>query len=189
MHTCVVVLRGINVGGHKRVKMSELSACLEQAGAHDVQTYVQSGNVILDWETRADTQVERTLHDAIEQTFGYDVSVMARGANEWLELIASNPYADEAEAEGKSVHMICLGAEVQANISLERFDRACTQGERYALIGQALYVHYPQGAGRSKLAHALMERVLGVSCTARNWRTVMACARICAARKQKTGGE
>jgi uncharacterized protein (DUF1697 family) len=175
MPTFIALLRGINVGGTGTLPMKELVSILESLGAQNPRTYIQSGNAVFELEGKlaagaaGKKAFSAKLSAAIDKKRGFAPHVLILDANEFAKLAAANPYP-EAEPEPRSLHLFFLDAKpAVANLkSLESF-RGPT--ERFELHKTVLYLHAPDGIGRSKLA-ASVERKLGVPITARNWRTV-----------------
>jgi len=167
--TYVALLRGINVGGSGVLPMKDLRATLEQLGCTDVQTYIQSGNVVCRSPVPKADQLASRLADAITRRHGFTPGVMVLTRQELERAVRSNPFP-EAEGEPKSLHLFFL-AEPSRKPDREGLSGLAAKGERYALKGKVLYLHAPAGFGISKLA-ARAERLLGVPATARNWRTV-----------------
>jgi uncharacterized protein (DUF1697 family) len=165
----ILLLRGINVGPHKRVAMPELRALLGDAGFEGVRTYVQSGNVVLSGGGPA-PEVAARVEALIEDRFGFSVDVIARTGDELAEVVARNPLADVA-VDPKRYQVSFLDAEPDPAV-LERIAALCAEPERLVAIGRELYAWHPDGIGRSKLWAKLGGNGLGVRATARNWRTV-----------------
>lgn len=163
----LALLRGINVGGRNILAMKQLVEHFRSMGARDVQTYIQSGNVVFSAEKRwADREVA-VLRDDILEASGFAPSVLILGARELQAAIAANPFPD---TDGKSLHFYFLAAEPkQANLA--RLDALKTRTESVALLGKVFYLRAPDGVGRSRLAPAV-ESALGVATTARNGNTV-----------------
>jgi uncharacterized protein (DUF1697 family) len=157
----VALIRGINVGSAKRVKMADLRAALEAAGYEEVQTYVQSGNVVL----RTGNSVKQVAADVAEAT-GFDVDVMVRSAKQIAAVVQGNPYPEVQD--GKKLHVAFLEG---GKPKLPEGDFAT---ESFTLRGKELYVSLPDGMQNSKLVKALNDRALGVASTWRNWNTVLA---------------
>lgn len=168
MATYVALLRGINVGGHKRIPMKQLSVALERAGLSEVQTLLQSGNVVLKSQARSARAVEKKVHEAIAEEFGFDVSVLVRSTKVFLAEVANNPFVSQSEADPKSVHFFFRrSAEAIDDAALEKLRGP---GEETQSVGSVFYLYAPSGIGRSKLV-ARASSVLGET-TARNARTV-----------------
>lgn len=166
----IVLFRGINVGGTGIVRMADLRALLGELGFEDVATYVQSGNVVLCSQLEP-AAVASSIAEAMEPVFGIAPQIMVRDADAWQTLVGGNPMP-EAAAEPKQLHALVLGKAPSAD-AVERLERADRGTERFAFGDGVLYLHTPDGIGRSKFA-ATIERTLAVPTTARNWRTVLA---------------
>ena len=163
----VALLRGINVGGHRRVGMLALANVFSRLGYEGVQTCVQSGNVVF----RAYVADGAEIEAAIEAHFGFPVQVALRTGAEWARAIAGNPYPQQAAADGSEVHLALLSAEPDAEgvASLQAVPRG---RDNWHLDGRNLYLDLPNGAGRTRLDHGTLERRLAVGVTIRNWKTV-----------------
>lgn len=162
----VLLLRGINVGGHHPLPMKRLVALLEELGCESVRTYIQSGNVVLRSRLGA-ARLAAAVRRAIEQHHGFAPDVHVLTLREWDAAIAANPFP---EADPQRVHFGFLDATPTAP-DLERMAQLQSKSERFRLIGRVFYLHAPDGIGKSKLA-AQSERLLGVAMTDRNGRTV-----------------
>jgi uncharacterized protein (DUF1697 family) len=168
----IALLRGINVGGNKKLPMARLRAlCEQQLGWSDVKTYVQSGNVVFG---APDGSEPRALADALERAivaeFGFDSLVTVRTRDELAAIVEANPLGASA-AEGKFFHVVFLSEAVDPG-AVARIVPDDHAPEAYALIGRELYLKTPEGLSQSKLARVLVERPLRVRATSRNWRTV-----------------
>lgn len=168
MNTFVVLLRGINVGGRNPLPMKALAACLEELGCRDVQTYIQSGNVVLQSRKGA-SRLTTEIRQGIARGHRIDPFVLLLTLNGLDAAIAANPFP-EAEADPTRLHLGFLDA-VPSNPDLAGLEALKAHTERFRLIDTVFYLYAPDGVGRSKLA-SRSERLLGVSMTDRNWRTV-----------------
>jgi uncharacterized protein (DUF1697 family) len=167
----IALLRGINVGGRARIPMPELrSLCLEHGWA-DVQTYIQSGNLLLRAQAEP-AQLEEDLERAIERRFGFAVPVLVRSAGEWPAYVRGNPFQEESRSEPNLV-MLALSKEPPKADAAGRLQERAAGGERVAQVGDALWTHFASGSARSKLTPALLDRLAGSAVTTRNWRTVL----------------
>ena len=168
MQTCVALLRGINVGGKNRLPMKELRELLTHAGLNNVQTYIQSGNVIFQTDKTDLVVLTLKVQEVISENFGFKPAVFLLWANNFLTGIENNPYP-EAEEEPKTLHLFFLSAPpTQADI--KKLNELKKETERFTLKDNVFYLHAPEGIGRSILA-SRAESALGVPVTARNWRT------------------
>ena len=165
MTTLVVLIRGINLGAHKRVKMADLRAELEAAGYEDVRTYVASGNVVLRSGDSA-AKVGKAVEALLASKLGVEAEVMVRTAAQIAKVVERNPFPDVED--GKTLHVAFLTGrpelpEDEARFAPEAFE-----------LHDELYISLPNGMQNSPLMKALSERRTGVSATVRNWNTVTA---------------
>ncbi|WP_158971007.1 DUF1697 domain-containing protein [Chachezhania sediminis] len=169
----VILLRGINVGGHGKLTMADLKAHLAALGAERVETHIQSGNAVV--SPPVDPEA---LADRIEAAQGFRPHVAAIAAGDWDARMARNPFADRmTEADPQSLHVFFLDGRVADDGTdrpiLARFVVLADRDEEFGSTPGALWLWAPSGIGRSKLA-AAMETLAGKPVTARNWRTVQA---------------
>ncbi|MER7762329.1 DUF1697 domain-containing protein [Streptomyces sp. NPDC097619] len=166
------LLRGINVGGNKKVPMAELRTVLEGLGHQDVRTYLQSGNAVFRSTATDPEALARALERAIEAHFGFPVPCLVLDADRLAAVAADCPYP-AAELEGRQLHAVFLAE--QPDDRLTSVDAAAFAPESYAVGDRVLYLYVPDGLGRSKLAEALSRPALvkGNTATTRNWNTVV----------------
>jgi len=164
----VALLRGINVGGKNSLPMQDLRDILGSLGCENVKTYIQSGNAVFHAADNTKTLVNN-IRNAIEQRFGFAPTVLLLSADKFKAIAAANPYP-QAEETPKLLHVWFL-AEAPTSPDLDALASVKAPSEKFALLGDAFYLHAPDGIGRSRLA-AKVDRCLGVATTARNWRTV-----------------
>lgn len=166
----ILLLRGVNLGSHKRVSMPELRDLLTEAGFDGVRTYVASGNVVLT-SAKSPKSVAAEAERLIAERFGFDVDVIVRTRDELAEVVACNPLADVA-VDPKRYQVTFLEHELDPE-TLERLAGLSVEPERLVAVGRELYAWHPDGIGRSKLWPKLASAGgLGVEGTARNWNTV-----------------
>ncbi len=174
-------LRGINVGGHRKIKMADLRSLLDGLGATSVSTYIQSGNVVFTPSgdlPNAPAALEDELTGAIAERFGFDVPVMVRTVS---EVEAARDAINERFADvlsrddeaAKMVHVQFL-SDVPTQEAIDALDPARSPNDTYVVVGQTLHVHYGNGVARTKLTPDWVEKTLGVSATGRNLRTLEA---------------
>lgn len=175
MSTWVALLRGINVGGTNRLPMAELRSCVEATGAHDVRTYIQSGNCVFrsdDGQATETATAERLAlarSAEIERRTGLQMPVLVRSLGEVEQALADNPYP--AASEQPATLHLCFLSTVPPAPNVAAMDALRGSDESFAFVGRVFYLHAPSGIGRSKLA-AAMERHIAVPMTARNLRSV-----------------
>ncbi len=166
------LLRGINVGGAKKLPMAGLRALLEELGHDAVRTHLQSGQAVFASGHGDEESLAAELTRAIEKRFGFPVDVIVRD-HAYLRAVAEACPFPAADLEPKQLHVTYFSAPVDE----ERFspvDRPAFQPEDFRLGDRALYLYAPSGLGRSKLAEALAKPRMtkGLIATTRNWNTV-----------------
>ncbi|HEY6628352.1 MAG TPA: DUF1697 domain-containing protein [Acidimicrobiia bacterium] len=166
----VALLRGINVGGRARLPMTELRSTLVDLGLRDVETYLQSGNVVLESGDRAVTGLAGRIELAIAETFGLQIRVILREREDLVAVARSHPFLD-TEADPSRIHVVFLEVVPEAD-KVAALDPNRSPSDQFEVIGREIYLRYPNGQGRSKLSLDYFERVLGIAGTARNWNTV-----------------
>ncbi|MFF3330963.1 DUF1697 domain-containing protein [Streptomyces sp. NPDC002888] len=171
--TYAALLRGINVGGSKKVPMAELRTLMEGLGHESVRTYLQSGQAVFTSAHGDEESLAAELTGAVEKRFGFSADVIVRD-HAYLRAIADACPFPAAELEAKQLHVTYFSAAVDE----ERFaeiDRAAYLPEEFRLGDRALYLYAPDGLGRSKLAEHLSKPRInkGLIATSRNWNTVV----------------
>jgi uncharacterized protein (DUF1697 family) len=164
------MLRGINLGAARRVPMADLRVLFGDAGYEDVQTYVQSGNVVLSSPAAA-AALEREAAALISERFGFEVPVIVRSAAQLAAVVKRNPLGEDATRDPKRYQVSFLSTKLAAE-KVAALAASATDAERFAAHGLELYSWHPDGVARSKLANGLAAKGLGVTVTARNWTTV-----------------
>ena len=165
----VALLRGINLGPNRRIAMPALRELLTDAGFEQVETYVQSGNVVLLTELGPE-ELEREIERLIATDFGFDVDVVARTRDQLAAIVERNPLGDVAE-NPKRYQVSFLSDELDPE-RLQALAAAAVEPERFVALGRELYAWHPEGVARSRLWAKLAGAGLGVKATARNWTTV-----------------
>jgi len=169
-HTYAALVRGVNVGGKNRLAMADLRAVLAGLGHEEVATLLQSGNAVFRARARPPA-VARGLEQALARELGLAVRVLVRTPAELQRITAGNPYLGGVDDLAK-LHVVFLDREPAA-AGVAGLDPQRSPGDAFAVSGRELYLHYPNGAGRSKLSLDYFERRLGVAGTARNWQTLL----------------
>jgi uncharacterized protein (DUF1697 family) len=167
----IALLRGINVSGRNKIPMSELRSLCAELGWRDVQSYIQSGNLVFRAGAAPD-KLETELEQAIKRHFGLSISIIVRAAADWPAYVAGNPFPQPSETEPKAVMLALSKAPPNAD-SAEKLRERAADCERVVQVGDALWLHYGGGMARTKLSPALLDRLVGSPVTARNWRTVL----------------
>lgn len=166
----VALLRGINVGRNKRIKMVDLVDTFESLGFRNVRTYLQSGNVIFESDSTDATKIAKCIERKINQTFSFSVKVIIRREQELENLIKSNPFVREGDVELDKLHVIFLSdvPELKATLNLD-IDKA--ENEKFEIREGEVYLYCPNGYAGTKLKNALFEKELNTAATTRNWKT------------------
>jgi uncharacterized protein (DUF1697 family) len=171
MTTWIALLRGINVGGNRRVPMADLRAALQALGLGDVRTYIVSGNVVFRSRHSDAKALRREIEAAIEQRFGFPVAVVLRSAAEMRATLAADPIPDGSATDPAHRYAIFL-SEDPAPERLSAIDPAVVAPDVFVAGDGVIHAWYKGGLQASKLAGQLTDRGLGVTATARNWNTV-----------------
>jgi uncharacterized protein (DUF1697 family) len=165
----IVLLRGVNLASRNRIAMPELREQLRAAGFQQVNTYVQSGNVVLS-SSASPRELADEFRRVLVERFELDVDVIVRTRDELAEVVARDPLGEVA-LDPKRYQVSFLERELDAEV-VSRLSALATDDERFVAIGRELYAWHPHGVARSKLSTRLADRGLGVAATARNWTTV-----------------
>jgi uncharacterized protein (DUF1697 family) len=176
MAAWIALLRGINVGGHRKVPMALLRETASGIGLIEPRTYVASGNLLFRSEEPAPA-LETRLETAIEQRFGFDVDVIVRSGAQWALYRAGNPFPGESDQQPNLV-MMTLGKRAASDEDVAKLRQKASGNERVERVGDAIWIWFGNGAGRSKIAIGPTRTEVW---TTRNWRTVDALARMLAA--------
>jgi uncharacterized protein (DUF1697 family) len=169
----IALLRGINVGGNKKLTMLELRHLAEQLGLTKVQTVLQTGNLIFQNPLNiADEALEDHLEKNVVIHLNTEVSVIIRSIDDWRSIINNNPFIDMANQNPQHLVVVFLKTYPNKN-TINTLQNAILGQEKIDAHNKNLYIVYPNGIGRSKLTHALIEKILGVKATARNWNTLL----------------
>ncbi len=169
MKAYIALLRGINVGGKNKLPMDVLVKTLEGLGAQSVKTYIQSGNVVFQYNEVDTIEFSITISLEIEKKCGFAPKVLLLTADELENAIDENPFP-VPDAEPSTLHLGFLAAEPE-NVNIEKLTSLKTESEHYCLTPKVFYLYAPDGVGKSRLA-ATAEKIIGVDMTDRNWNTV-----------------
>jgi uncharacterized protein (DUF1697 family) len=164
----VALLRGINVGGNRKLPMAELRTLAETLGLEAVRTYVASGNLVFR-ATGGAAALEALLEEAIKQSFGFSVDVMVRSKAQWSAYRKSLPFVDEVR-EKPNYAMLCIGKRPATDADVEALRARASDNERVERRDDAIWIWFGDGAGRSKIGTMPGKSIW----TTRNWRTVVA---------------
>ena len=166
MQTYIAFLRGINVGGHKKILMADLKVLLESLGFTNVQTYIQSGNVV--FESKIETDLAAKIAKAIETKYGFIVPVLVKKSSELSKILSKCPFFDEKREKSYFI----LLEESPTKESIELTATFSNMDEEFHIAKDCVYIYYAVGAGKAKMGNNFFEKKLKVIATARNYRTM-----------------
>ena len=169
--TYIALLRGINVTGKNMIPMADLRTFCTKDGLENVTTYIASGNIVFS-STESQPEVESRLEKLITKRFGLTIPVIVRTGSQWPDYIKGNPFPKESETESKAIQLALPKRKPLPGL-LDGIKEKVTNGERVALVGDGLWIHFPNSIAGSKLSPALLDRLAGSPMTSRNWRTVL----------------
>ncbi|MBO0321383.1 DUF1697 domain-containing protein [Muricauda sp. CAU 1633] len=167
--TFIALLRGINVSGQKKIKMADLRETLTKSGLENVQTYIQSGNIIFDSEIMDVSTLEHTIYKAIVQDFGFEVPTLVVSGNDIKEVLEANPFAKKEE-ENKLYYVLLK--QVPEKDLVAQFEELTFENEDFHVTEKCVYLMCQKGYGNAKLNNNLIERKLKVEATTRNQKTM-----------------
>lgn len=170
----VALLRGINVGGRNRLPMAVLAGFFRDAGCAGVRTYIQSGNVVFGASAALAGRITGLVAGRIADTLGLDVPVVTRPAAELRRIVKANPFGDRG-VDPRPLHVVFL-ADVPSRARVARLDPDRSPPDVFVVRGRDIYLHCPNGMGKTRLTNAYFDSVLETTSTVRNWRTVLALA-------------
>jgi uncharacterized protein (DUF1697 family) len=172
-------LRGINVGGNKKVAMSVLKAFFEDLGFTDVKTLLQSGNVVFSGKSKNDAQLETLLEKEAQKRLKLECDFFIRTPEDLERVIANNPFPREAERDPSHLIVLFLKTEAEQQ-HIDNLAAAIVGPERVEGVGRETYVYYGEGMGRSRLTNVVIEKRIGRA-TGRNWNTIGKTLALCSA--------
>src|SRR5258705_2865807 len=178
MPTYVAMLRGINVGSGKIVKMDRLRASFEALGFGGVRTYVQSGNVIYESEEKSPAELSNKIEDKIQRDFGFTVPVLVKTSKEIAQIVSDNHLVKEKWIDHSKLHVTFL-SDAPPRTAVNVLEPLATGRERFHILNREICLYCPDGYGRTKLSNNAIEKKLSVVSTTRNWRTVNTLLEMC----------
>ena len=167
MNTYIALLRGINVSGHKKILMADLKVLFEEQGFKNVQTYIQSGNVIFFSENK--TKLDQKISEAILKKYGWEVPVLVITPSEIKTILDHCPFLGEKKE--KSYFVLLQSMPSSENVSIT--NSISYPNEEFVITNTCVYLYSELGAAKAKLSTNFFERKLKVKATARNYRTMM----------------
>lgn len=170
MTTHLALLRGINVSGHKMIKMDALQKALESIGFQNVQTYIQSGNVFVTTEEESPTKVGFLIKQEISKSFGFDVPVIVIGKKDLQDCLERNAFLHQADVDVKKLYVAFLASELPEN-TMSQINFNFIQPDELQLDGTRVYIKYDTSPAKTRLDNNWIEKKMNVVSTIRNWNT------------------
>lgn len=171
MPVIISMLRGVNVGGHNKIKMDALRSLYLSLKLKNPQTLIQSGNVIFQTQDKDLTLLSKRIQDAIHRKFGFRPDVLLRTIAELRDVIANTPFPSSRNLDPSKILIVFLADKPGAQSCTDLVKIKCDPEELH-IRGRELYIYFPNGMARPKLAWPLIEKTLRVSGTGRNWSSV-----------------
>lgn len=167
----VALLRGINIGSHKRMKMEKLRASCEALGFKNVQTYIQSGNIVCQAGKLSSEAAAKKIEAQIEKDFGFSADVIARTGEEMNQIVTGNPLHKEPDVDAAKLHIVFF-SEAPSTEAIKKLEAIVKAPDKVRHKGKEIYFYFPNGVSGSSIWKHNLDRVLGISGTMRNWKTV-----------------
>lgn len=171
MTTYIAILRGINVSGHKPIKMEALRVSCEELGFKKVKTYIQSGNIVFQFKKIKPSELESILASKIKVSFGFDVPVIVKEAEEVYTVLKTNPFLTKRKEDITKLHVTFLNQEPDKSL-IDKIKVGQYASDEFIVIGKTIYLFCPNGYGNTKLNNSFFENKLKVIATTRNWKTI-----------------
>ena len=172
MTTYIALVRGINIGGHKKIAMADLRELLVRTGFEDTQSLLNSGNLVFRSKTLATGTLEQRLEAEAKKRLSLESPFFVRTIREWQSIIAHNPFAEEAERDPSHLAVMFFKSAPEPG-AVKALQEIITGPEVIRAEGRQAYIIYPDGFARTRLTNALIDSKLGTTGTGRNWNTVM----------------
>jgi uncharacterized protein (DUF1697 family) len=172
MKIFIALLRGINVSGQKKIKMSELKSLFEEMGFQDVETYIQSGNVVFSSKKKSCEKLEAKISSGIKSRFNFDVHIIVINPEDIEYVLKNNPFIKKRK-DAERLYVTFL-AKMPSNDTIKKMLTIDYSPEEYFIDGKIIYLFAPNGYGKAKLNNNFFENKLKVCGTTRNWKSAIA---------------
>jgi uncharacterized protein (DUF1697 family) len=170
MNTYIAILRGINVGGKRMIKMDALKQLFASFGFSNIETYIQSGNVFFQCKKTSEEKLAATIAKEIENVFAFDVPTIVKNVDDLKQIITNNPFTKDKKKQTEFFHVTFL-ATTPTKENLDSIAKLTFGDDDFAIIDKAVYLHCPNSYSNSKLTNGFFENKLKVIATTRNWKT------------------
>ncbi len=170
MAAYIAMLRGVNVAGHNTIKMEVLRGLCQGLGFQNVETYVQSGNIVFQAATENPAGLSKRIGETILQSCGFDTPIIVRTSKEMRNVIANNSFLKEKGVDSSKLHVTFLSETAQRGL-VKKLETLATSPDRFHAASHEIYLYCPGGYGKTKLSNSAVEKALSVRATTRNWKT------------------
>ncbi len=171
METYISILRGINVSGQKKIKMADLKSLYENMGFQDVQTYIQSGNVIFKTNITKKNEIRQKIQLKIKEHYNFSVPVLILNIGELNAVFLNNPFLNKRKEDISKLHVTFLDEKPKVELVRE-IENLQSASDEFIVSEKTIYVFCPNGYGRTKLNNTFFEKKLKTTATTRNWKTI-----------------
>lgn len=169
MKKYIVLLKGINVGGHNKIPMAELRKLLCDKGFSNVRTYIQSGNILVEHDQQSKKQAESKIQESILEYFGFNISVLVKTPDELKQIFQDCPFSEEKK---KATYFMMLH-DVPNDKLIEEASNKVYDFDKYIIKNNCIYLYCEKGMGKSKFNAKSFEKKLNTFATARNYNTML----------------
>jgi len=166
----VALLRGINVSGRNAIKMKDLQSAFEKLGFKNVVTFIQSGNVVFDYDSIQNDKITQIIENEIAKKFKLDIKVIIRTKEELEAIAKNNPILQKPGIDAEKLHVTFLYDKPDSDVSQLIFKKE--ENEEYIIRDREIYLYCPNGYGNTKLTNSVFEKKLKTFATTRNFKTV-----------------
>ena len=170
MAAYIAMLRGVNVTGHNTIKMEVLRGLCQGLGFRNVETYVQSGNIVFQALLENPEAISKRIGETVLRSFGFDTPVIVRTSKEMRNVIGNNPFLKEKGIDSSKLHVTFLSETAQKG-SEKKLETLATNPDRFYPASHEIYLYCPGGYGRTRLSNNAIEKALSIEATTRNWKT------------------
>ncbi len=170
MAAYIAMLRGVNVTGHNTIKMEVLRGLCQGLGFRNVETYVQSGNIVFQALLENPEAISKRIGETVLRPFGFDTPVIVRTSKEMRNVIGNNPFLKEKGIDSSKLHVTFLSETAQKG-SEKKLETLATNPDRFYPASHEIYLYCPGGYGRTRLSNNAIEKALSIEATTRNWKT------------------
>lgn len=171
MATYIAFLRGVNVGGHNKIAMSDLKKMLTGLGFQDILTYIQSGNIVFTSRAIDPSAIGKTVKQGLKDRFSIDAEVLVVSLEGLLNIIEANPFGEAGLGEGEKIYVTFLSKDPEGRL-VEKLAKVDGRGDKLGVVGRTAYLLCLKGYSETAYSNNMIEKALGVVATTRNLDTV-----------------